>query len=162
MKKIIVAIITMVLILSGYLFYASKKPADSDSDNASPPVGNRLDLSNQNLEKIPEYVFRQENLTELDVSSNRLTGAVQAEIRQLKNLKSLKASNNFMTGVPAEIGQLNNLEVLDLSNNRLTGLPYEIGNLKKLKIFNISGNNYSESDLNAIKRNFSANTEIIR
>ena len=127
-----------------------------------PQKNNKLDLSDQNLEKIPEYVFNKTNLEELDVSNNRLTGAIQAEIRHLQNLKVLNASNNKMTGVPAEIGQLRNLRVLDVSNNQLTGLPYELGNLKNLKTLNISENNYSELDLGIIQEKLPGEVDIIK
>jgi len=122
----------------------------------------KLDLSGQGLERIPDYVFNQTYLEELDVSDNRLQGAIQAEIRHLVNLKVLNASNNLMTGVPAEVGQLQKLQILDLSNNRLTGLPHELGNLKSLKEFNISANNYSELDLGIIQQNLSSDVEIIK
>jgi len=123
---------------------------------------NSLNLSNQQLSKIPEYVFSQNNLEDLNVSNNQLTGAIQAEIRQLQNLRVLNASNNQMTGVPAEIGQLQNLEILNLSNNQLTGLPYELGNLKNLKTLNISGNNYSEPDLSIITEKLPVGVNIIK
>lgn len=160
MKKIIIAIIVLAVLAGGYTFYAWQKP--TDGGNGKTPANNKLDLSGQNLEKIPEYVFSQTNLAELNVSNNRLRGAIQAEIRRLINLKALKAGNNLMTGVPAEIGQLKDLEILDLSNNRLTGLPYEIGNLKNLKVFNISGNSYSEADLNIIRQNLPGSVNIIK
>jgi len=107
----------------------------NDNQNNSPVVqtGKVLDLSNQNLKQIPGYVFNETGLEELNVSNNQLTGAIQAEIRQLKNLKILNVNHNQMTGVPAEIGQLSNLQTLDLSYNQLTGLPNELGNLKNLK-----------------------------
>ncbi|PLX26864.1 hypothetical protein C0583_06240 [Candidatus Parcubacteria bacterium] len=121
-----------------------------------------LDLSNQRLDKIPAYVFEQKKLEELNISGNQITGAIQAEIRHLQNLKVLNAGNNNMTGVPAEIGQLQNLEVLDLSNNELTGLPYELGNLKNLKILNIAGNDYSEIDLNIIEEQLPQSAVIVK
>ncbi len=121
-----------------------------------------LDLSNQNLQKIPASVFNQKNLEELNVSHNQLTGAIQAEIRHLQNLQVLNASYNAMTGVPAEIGQLSNLQILDLSNNQLTGLPYELGNLHNLKTLNISGNNYSEADLSVIQEKLPKDVQIMR
>lgn len=126
-----------------------------------PQQNKKLDLSNKGLEKIPSYVFSQADLEELSASNNRITGAIQAEIRQLQKLKVLNLSNNLMTGVPAEIGQLKNLEILDLSNNQLTGLPYELGNLKNLKTLNISGNDYSKLDLGIIKQNLPLSVKII-
>lgn len=115
-----------------------------------------LDLSGQGLSKAPTYIFDRDDLEELNLSNNNLTGALQAEVRHLINLKVLNLSNNQFTGVPAEIGQLKNLEILDLSNNNLTGLPYELGNLSNLKVLNLKGNNYSVSDLNIIKANLSS------
>jgi Leucine-rich repeat (LRR) protein len=124
--------------------------------------GNVLNLSGQGLSKVPESVFNQTNLVELNVSNNNLTGALPSQIGQLKNLKVLNASNNQMTGVPAEVGQLTKLEVLNLSNNQLTGLPYELGKLSNLKTLNISGNNYSTQDLAIIQVSLPPNINIIK
>lgn len=136
--------------------------ADSSGTDTSTPTSKdkTLDLSNKNLDKIPSYVFNMTELEKLDVSHNALTGAIQAEIRQLRNLKVLDASDNQMTGVPAEVGQLSKLEVLDLSNNQLTGLPNELGNLKNLKTLNLSGNAYSQQDLAGIRQKL-PNTDFI-
>ncbi len=122
----------------------------------------RLDLSAQNITKVPESVFNQTDLEELNLSGNNLIGSLPAEVGRLQKLKSLNISNNKMTGLPAEIGQLLSLEELNVSNNQLTGLPYELGNLKNLKTFTISGNPYSEKDLNIIKAALPAQTIIIK
>ncbi len=122
--------------------------------------GATLDLSNQGLTKIPESVFANTAIVTLDLSHNVLTGALQAEVRKLQNLRELDLSDNNFTGVPAEVGQLKNLEVLDLSNNSLTGLPHEIGNLSNLKVLDLRGNAYSEADLTAIRKNLSSATVV--
>lgn len=140
------AILTLFLMATGC---ASNSNQPNNIPATSPK---RLDLSYQGLTRIPDYVFNQTSLEELDVSNNHLTGSIQAEIRNLKNLKILRANNNQMMGVPAEIGQLQNLEILDLSNNKLTGLPNELANLKNLKTLNLSGNQYSQQDLNIIRQ----------
>ncbi len=140
---------------------------DSDSkkedDTETPDIPNRkgLDLSGQGLEKLPSYVLSRTDLEELNISDNKLTGALPSEIGKLTKLKVLNASNNLMTGVPAEIGHLPNLEVLDLSNNQLTGLPNELGQLSKLKILNLSGNDYSEQDLDIIIKGLPSDVNII-
>ncbi|KXJ99174.1 MAG: Leucine Rich repeats (2 copies) [Parcubacteria bacterium OLB19] len=118
-----------------------------------------LDLSGQGLTKVPDYVFNKTNTEELNLSNNKLSGALQAEVRHLTNLRVLNLSNNKFTGVPAEVGQLKKLEVLDLSNNNLTGLPYELGNLSNLKVLNLRGNNYAKADLEIIKKTLT-NTDI--
>mgnify|MGYP002639880427 CR=1 FL=1 len=172
MKKIILStIITTSLLLSGCAM--SQTNTKNTSNNNLPAndaqkneevvkIDNKLNLSNQNLSQIPAYVFGQTDLEKLDVSNNQISGAIQAEIRQLSNLIILDASDNQMTGVPAEIGQLDNLQILDLSNNQLTGLPYELGSLQNLKTLNISGNNYSELDLGIIQDKLPKDTIIIK
>jgi Leucine-rich repeat (LRR) protein len=120
-----------------------------------------LDLKNQNLSKLPENIFSKTSLTTLDVSHNKLSGAMPAEIRHLKNLKTLDLSHNNFTGVPAEIGQLSNLEVLNLSYNPITGLPYELGNLKNLKTLDLRGTNYAKQDLDKIKAGLSEGITIL-
>lgn len=121
-------------------------------------TGKALDLSNKGLTVVPAQIFTQTTLTELNLSNNALSGALQGEIRFLQNLKTLDLSDNQFSGVPAEIGQLKMLEVLDLSNNQLTGLPNELGNLSNLKRLILTGNDYSESDLADIKKNLSSST----
>ncbi|MCU0678840.1 MAG: leucine-rich repeat domain-containing protein [Planctomycetes bacterium] len=174
MKKIFVLLFVSSLLLAGCtslneaVTNGKTKPAEigqpptTQQEPAKVPAANKLDLSGQGLDKIPEYVFRQTDLQELDLSGNKLTGALPGEIRFLQNLRILRASNNLMTGVPAEIGQLQDLEVLDLSGNQLTGLPYELGNLKNLKTFNLSGNQYSEYDLSIIRQSLPATVNVIK
>lgn len=170
MKTTIIVLVAIILLLVGYFAFNQKSPIETkDQEMVNQEVekqvmsnGKVLDLSNQDLTKIPDSVFDKTDLEELNVSNNKLTGAVQAEIRHLQNLRVLNLSNNQMTGVPAEIGQLENLEILNLSNNQLTGLPYELGNLKNLKTLYIFGNNYSEQDLNIIKSNLDEDIVIIK
>lgn len=120
----------------------------------------RLDLRNQELTSVSQDIFTQKDLVELDVSHNRLKGALPAEIRQLSRLQVLDASDNVMTGVPAEIGQLQYLRVLDLSNNDLTGLPLELGQLSKLEILDLRGNAIVDQDLATIREDL-AGTQIL-
>ncbi len=132
------------------------------TDNETKVTDNNsvLDLSNQQLTKLPPNTFFNAAIQELNLANNALTGSLPGEIRFLQNLKVLNMSNNQFTGVPAEIGQLQNLEVLDLSNNKITGLPNELGNLKNLKILKLTGNQYSTADLEGIKKNLSPSVVI--
>ncbi len=145
-----------------YFYVAPKNQNNYQTNNQIGNTQNSLDLSNQGLTKIPDYVFNKTNLQELNVSHNSLTGAIQSQIGQLKNLKVLNASYNKMTGVPAEIGQLQNLQVLDLSYNQLTGLPNELGNLQNLQTLNLTGNSYSQQDLDVIKSRLPSTVNIIK
>lgn len=122
----------------------------TEPGSAAVSMSTELDLSHRGLTAIPMDIFSRTELSKLDLSGNRLTGAPPSQIKQLKNLTELNLSNNSLTGLPAELGQLNKLEILDVSNNRLTGLPMELGNLSQLRILDISGNSYSEKDLEVI------------
>jgi Leucine-rich repeat (LRR) protein len=127
------------------------EPQTGESNEVVTNEDERLDLSGQQLSRVPEDVFQRRELTYLDLSGNRLTGALPAEVRHLTELKVLDLSDNDFTGVPAEIGQLTKLQILDLSNNRLTGLPHELGNLKDLKTLDLRGNNPSDFDMQIIR-----------
>jgi Leucine-rich repeat (LRR) protein len=153
--------------------YLPRMYKEKKKDPITQAIVKRFDIKGEHLKgrgqfkevdssEVPNDVFNQTNLVELNISNNQLTGSLQAEIRHLQNLRVLKASNNHMTGVPAEIGQLTKLEILDLSNNQLTGLPNELGNLKNLKTFNISGNKYSEQDLQGIIAHLPASVHVIK
>ncbi len=138
------------------------KPAPQKEEPApTTPPSLTLDLSNQNLTKTPSSVFEKTRIQHLNLSHNKLTGALQAEVRHLSELRTLDLSNNEFTGVPAEIGQLKYLETLDLSHNKLTGLPYELGNLSNLKILDLRGNAYATADLEIIKKTLPSNTDIL-
>ena len=97
----------------------------------------------------------------LDLSGKNLSGSLNAEIRELTNLRLLDISNNNFTGLPAEVGQLSQLEELNLSHNPLTGLPLELGNLSNLNVLDLQGTDYSEYDLGIIRENLPADTVIL-
>lgn len=166
MKKIIIILLAIPLLIGAGCIYQSDTKPTSQNNGMTQEEGvlvsskNKLDLSNQGLNKVSQDVFKQTNLQELDVSNNDLTGALPAEIRHLQKLEILNASNNNMTGVPAEIGQINTLKIINLANNNLTGLPHELGNLQNLQILDLSGNNISSFDLDIIKNNLPSSVNI--
>ncbi|XBH60264.1 hypothetical protein VPH35_114886 [Triticum aestivum] len=78
----------------------------------------------------------------LDLSCNRLTGEIPAEISTLLALKSLNLSwNNFDGKIPENIGTLMQVESLDLSHNELSGeIPSSLSDLTSLSRLNLSYN----------------------
>lgn len=166
MNKFAYIFIIIIVLLGGFLYSKDDennlKEGSVKKDAVSvESTGKTIDLSNKNLEKVPNFIFDSTDTEVLNISNNNLNGSLQAEVRKLSNLRILNLSNNDFTGVPAEVGQLSKLEILDLSNNPITGLPYEIGNLKNLKILDLRGTNYSKQDLDIIKQSLSENTNLL-
>ncbi|CAH2067226.1 unnamed protein product [Thlaspi arvense] len=80
----------------------------------------------------------------LQLSGNKLSGEVPANISQMKKLSMLHLGfNEFQGKLPPEIGQLP-LAFLNLTRNNFSGqIPQEIGNLKCLQNLDLSCNNFS-------------------
>ena len=169
MTALITAIIGLLIAIGAYFYYdnyianpPAGMPAPLEAeDSLMEPALMTVNRSGQNLTKMPKDILSMTRLQQLDLSNNKITGALPAEIRHLSNLEVLNISNNTMTGLPAELGQLSKLRILNAANNQLTGIPHELGNLQQLEILDLSGNDISESDLNIIRERLPASTRII-
>jgi len=87
------------------------------------------------------------HVSELSLSSNKLTGSVPTELGNLTHLTELYLYNNNLTGsIPTELGNLTHLTELYLYNNNLTGsIPTELGNLTQLTKLYLYNNNLTGS-----------------
>jgi Leucine-rich repeat (LRR) protein len=102
-----------------------------------------LNLSSNKLTgTIPTELGNLSNLEYLNLSWNELSGTIPTELGNLSNLKSLYLYGNSLTGsIPTELGNLSNLEYLYLNINSLTGsIPTELGNLSNLTALSLGGN----------------------
>lgn len=104
------------------------------------PLGNitTLDLSNNNLESIPESIIaRLLNVVVLDVRSNQLK-SLPNSIGCLSKLKVLNVSGNMLQELPATIEECRVLEELNANFNQLTRLPdtlgFELHGLRRLSV----------------------------
>ncbi|CAK9325850.1 unnamed protein product [Citrullus colocynthis] len=98
----------------------------------------KLDLSNNNLQSIPESLTaRLLNVMVLDVHSNQLK-CLPNSIGCLGKLKTLNASGNLIATLPKTLQDCRSLEELNVNFNKLTKLPeklgFELTNLKKLSV----------------------------
>ncbi|GAU26005.1 hypothetical protein TSUD_166870 [Trifolium subterraneum] len=131
-----------------------------------------LSLQGNNIQLLPNWLWKKANLQSLDVSNNSLTGTISPSICNLKSLAGLDLSlNNFSGNVPSCLGNFsqflenlklngnklsgfipqtleigNALHQIDLSNNNLQGqLPRELINSRRLEYFDVSHNNINDS-----------------
>nr|CAD1832005.1 unnamed protein product [Ananas comosus var. bracteatus] len=108
----------------------------------NPPINlsiiTKLDLSNNNLESIPESLTaRLLNVAVLDVRSNQLK-SLPNSIGCLSKLKVLNVSGNLLESLPKTIEDCRALEELNVNFNKLAKLPdtigFELTNLKRLSV----------------------------
>jgi Leucine-rich repeat (LRR) protein len=83
-----------------------------------------------------------EQVTQIDLTDNNLTGSLPAELGDLTGLALLYLSHNSIGGaIPSTFGDLTALREIHMSVNQLTGpIPVEIGNLVRLEKLIIDNN----------------------
>lgn len=98
-----------------------------------------LDLTGNELKKLPASIGRFKSLKRLILIHNELT-LLPDEIKKLHNLEDLDISSNKFKVFPSGIESLENIKILDASNNSIESLPETIKNLKNLKGLYMSSN----------------------
>jgi len=95
----------------------------------------------------PALGILSSGLSNLNLSSSKLTGSLPSELFALTQLTTIDLSANDLTGgIPSTIGQATSLSVLQLSENQLSStLPPEIGKVTSLKSVSLAHNRMSGS-----------------
>jgi internalin A len=106
---------------------------------AQPDDIEHLDLSNEELTKLPPTIGRFRSLQTLNLDDNQLT-SLPAELSSLTSLTWLYLDNNELTLLSAELSSLTSLKGLYLHNNQLTSLPAELSSLTSLTWLYLDGN----------------------
>ncbi len=92
-----------------------------------------LDLSRNKITEIPENLFvSYTNLTDLNLDFTRIK-KLPDSIGNCKNLKNLSINRSFLIELPSTIGKLENLIKMVIRRSKLAKLPSEIGNLAQLQ-----------------------------
>ncbi|ESW24127.1 hypothetical protein PHAVU_004G105100 [Phaseolus vulgaris] len=106
----------------------------------------QLDLSHNQLSgQIPDCWSHFKSLTYLDMSHNKFSGKVPTSMSSLFDLQALLLRNNNLTNeIPFSLRSCSKLVMLDLAENKLNGpFPAWIGsNLKELQILSLGSNNF--------------------
>ncbi|KAI0204464.1 hypothetical protein F4808DRAFT_343319 [Astrocystis sublimbata] len=98
------------------------------------------DLHNNMLISLPLGLRRLQQLTSLNLTSNKLTNNCLDTISQCATLRDLKLGNNLLYGSIEDLCVLENLETLDLHGNSISALPAGVDRMKRLRILNLNEN----------------------
>ncbi|WRX20510.1 Leucine-rich repeat - like 10 [Theobroma cacao] len=143
--------------------------------NSSIPMLRGLLLQSCNISTFPEILKSQENLLSLDLSSNKISGAVPNWVWK-KSLQYLSLSNNHLSSLdqflsnqsltssqgssPRPICKLSQLLYFNASYNNLSGsIPNCLGNISTLRSLDLQGNNFTGFLPNFVK---AANLRILK
>ncbi|XP_029638513.1 protein flightless-1 homolog isoform X1 [Octopus sinensis] len=101
-----------------------------------------IDLSSNNLPKIPEALYKLKTLKRLQLCDNEIT-ELSSLIDTWVNLEMLNLSRNKLTALPSSLHKLGSLKKLYVNSNKLDfdGIPASIGKLHNLETFSATDNN---------------------
>lgn len=113
-----------------------------------------LDLSNNNIDKFPDYISNYSNIKYLNISNNNINGIIE-----VNNIIELECSNNIIEGIISmtlnvlncENNKINNIycpniNILEINDNNIDELPI-FKNIEQLNVANTKINkiNYIKS-----------------
>ncbi|KAJ7952027.1 receptor-like protein kinase [Quillaja saponaria] len=106
----------------------------------------RVILKQNNFTGVLPDFARNPNLSYMDISDNKIGGAIPSSLGKCTNLTDINLSKNKFTGlIPQELGNLVNLRTLNLAHNNLEGpLPAHLSNCSKMDLFDVGFNFLNE------------------
>lgn len=110
----------------------------------------QLQLKGKGLYAFPSELSQFPNLQKLDLSQNKIDRFPDF-LNHLINLTFLDLSRNKIASIPTSISQLIFLEHLDLWYNDIDALPYQISELSHLNYLDIRGVSLSHYDYGKYK-----------
>ncbi len=96
-----------------------------------------LDLSNKDINELPDEIGSITSLTSLNLSYNEIE-ELPDSICKLSGLQELFLLRNRIKKLPHGISALSKLKTLDISFNPISGLPADFGYFKSLEYFDAS------------------------
>jgi leucine-rich repeat protein SHOC2 len=104
-----------------------------------------LSLLNNELEELPKNILLLKQLKVLNVSNNKLL-YLPEWIDSLEHLEELHCRSNVITKLPMSICRLKKLKIIDLWNNKLASVPKCLRELK-LQSLNFGSNSFNSIPL---------------
>lgn len=101
-----------------------------------------VDLSYNNLPKVPEAMYNLKSLKRFNLSNNEIS-ELSSLIDTWVNMETLNLSRNKLSCLPSSLHKLASLKKLYVNSNNLDfdGIPASIGKLYNLEIFSATNNN---------------------
>lgn len=102
---------------------------------------------NQLTGSLPSCLCNLSSLIRLEIPGNHLNGKIPYFLGKISSLKYIDVSNNSLSGsIPDSLGSLSLLETLDISYNQLSGtLPSSFSRLSSLYQLFANGNAFNQS-----------------
>jgi Leucine-rich repeat (LRR) protein len=97
-----------------------------------------LELTDNNLEYLPDIINTCKKLEVLDLSKNKIKDF--RFLKSLKNLKILFIDYCSLDDFPKEICELENLIALNINNNNIKEIPPEVKSISNLTTINVGSN----------------------
>ncbi|XP_030501273.2 receptor-like protein EIX1 [Cannabis sativa] len=127
-----------------YSFYSGDLFPRNLTNPKSFPSLKYLDVSDSNLNSLPDWLFGLKNMETFIGRDNNLDVSILCRFHNMTFLKHLDISGNNIdqsTYIPSCLYSLNNLEILDLSSNKLYGvISSAIKNLTSIVNLDLSYN----------------------
>ena len=125
----------------------SKKQKNKNKSNQlknSMLIKRRICMINEELTRIPKDIFKNPDITILELSKNSIT-EIDEKISKLQSLKILDLSGNKIQTLPESLTTIKTIKKLGISNNMLKTLPIRIINkLESLEQLLVSNNQLEE------------------
>ena len=104
-----------------------------------------INLSGNQLERLPAEIELLATLRDLRLSHNRLHAGVTYEhLAKLPALYSLWLDHNRFEVVPSAIGKLRQIRYLFLDHNTISALPDSVASMRRLKVIHLNHNRFAD------------------
>lgn len=103
-----------------------------------------LDVSKNHIKRIPCFLKKMDSLQELTINYNQLKKLSKRDIKKFKNLKSIHMGANGLTHIPQNINELSEIETLNFGINSISTLPATFSELISLEHLIFYRNQFEE------------------